>query len=94
MLSLSDRRLVADEILLYKLFHNKLSSYTSEQINIHVAPRFTRYTPTFYLPNASSNIEYHSTINRIQRQHNQQFISCNLTDNSLNSFKRQVLEAI
>lgn len=94
MISLSDRRQVTDEILLYKLFNNILSSHTTDQINVHIAPRFTRFTPTFYIPNASSNIEYQSTISRIQRQHNQRFMNCNLFEQSLNIFRKQVSEAI
>lgn len=94
MLSLADRRLIADEMLLYKLINNKLSSYTSNQINVHVATRFTRYTPTFYVPNANSNIEYYSVTNRIQRQHNHQFLSCNLYEQSQNAFRKQVLDAV
>lgn len=90
MHSLKHRRILADEMLLYKMFTGKVTTTLNDQINIHIPVRFTRFSPAFYIPNAASNIETYCTINRIQRQHNTHFMTVSLLNTSMSSFKSQI----
>lgn len=91
MLSLEDRRLMFDELTLFKMLNNIIYTSIAHKINLNNPIRSMRRVNTFYLPFVTSNIEFFSTIVRIQRQHNEIFDSLALTNNSLNSFRNKVI---
>lgn len=92
MLSLEDRRMVTDEIVLYKIVTGRMRTELLASLHFNQPIRFTRQTVnapnTFYLPFVTSNLEYHSPILRIQRQHDRIFSNIDLDENRLNSVKR------
>lgn len=92
--SLKHRRILADEMLLYKMFNGKTISSLNNNINIHIPIRFTRFSPAFYVPNANSNIQKFCTVNRIQQQHNEHFLNISLLNPSISSFKQQVSRSL
>lgn len=90
MMSLYDRRIATDELVFYKLINRKLDTSISDRItnrNIYV---HLRRANQFYPPFASTNIEYHSALNRMQRKHDELFTGIDIHENSLNSFKGYV----
>lgn len=86
MLSLAERRLISDEMLLYKLLNNVVSSFTSDQINVLQDSQDILQRFTYPMLNPISNIIQY------ERKHNHQFLSCNLYEKSQNTFRRQVLD--
>lgn len=66
MLSLEHRRLLNDELNLYKLYNGIFN--TDITLDLRPNPiRFTRHNRTFYLPAVTTNVEYYSPVNRMQR---------------------------
>lgn len=94
MESLMFRRILADEILLYKLVCGNTITSLSNGINIHIPTRLTRFSPAFYLPNSNTNIESYCVINRIQRHHNKFFFNVNTLNQSISSFKSQIVNSL
>lgn len=94
MMTLSNRRLLADEMLLYKIVNRRLRTTLENDINVHIPTRQTRFTPTFYLPHTSTNIEFYSVSLRIQRQHNEIFGSINLFENTISRFKKNITQIL
>lgn len=90
MCSLENRRLVPDELVLYKIHPGLFKTTLNHAINFNHPTRFTRQNATFYLPIVSSNIEYFAPMLRIQRQHNEIFNNVQLNDPNLHAFKRYI----
>lgn len=88
--SLENRRLMSDEIILYKIENDSLVTHLRQSISYYNINRVTRSHPTFYLPTVTSNIEYFAPMLRLQRQHNDSFSNVRLDEPSLNVFKRQI----
>lgn len=94
MISLFHRRLYIDEVLLYKIVSGKLITELSDSFPLHIPTRTTRYAPIFYLPPVTSNAEYYSLILRLKRQHNENFASVDLFENSISKTKKQILKEL
>lgn len=90
MISLQDRRSINDEIVFYKLINRRFNTTLSDRItirNINInLRRFIQYYPPF----SSTNIEYHSALNRMQRNHDELYMGVNIHEDSLNAFKRYI----
>lgn len=89
MLSLEDRRLLSDEIMLHKLKNNLVQ--TSITQHFHFERRQLRTNRQFYLPFVTNNVEYHSPILRIHRQHMEVFNDLDLYEPQTNAFKRYAI---
>lgn len=94
LLSLYDRRIASDEMAFYKLYNNILSSNISNSIARKNSYINLRRRTQFYPPFASTNIEYHSAINRMQRKHDELFANIDLDTQSINAFKRYVIHEL
>lgn len=92
--SLENRRLLFDELILYKIHHGIYRTSLNQFINIRNPVRFTRLAHTFYLPFVNNNIEYFTPVLRLQRQHNETFLNININEDNFNAFKRYVLHEI
>lgn len=90
MTSLYNRRLQGDEILLHKIVNNKILTNIAQSLNFHIPSRTTRTNATFYLPFVTSNMEYYSLSLRLQRQHNDHFISLDLIHMSIGKVKKLI----
>ena len=92
MKTLETRRLEMDELVLYKLIHNKIVTNLSSRISIHQPQRCTRQTRhhLFYLSTPSSNVQLNSSIYRLQNHHNIYFKSNDVFNSTLVQYKRLV----
>lgn len=94
MNSLENRRLMMDEIILFKINNDLLVTYLKDSISYYRINRVTRLNQTFYLPPVTTNIEFFAPMLRLQRQHNDSFSNVQLNEPSLNAFKRYVKHEI
>lgn len=92
MLSLQERRTLNDEIALYKINMGLLNTNLVDSLTFNRPMRSTRFNTnnTFYVPFATTNIEYFSPLYRMQRQHDIVFRNVNLNEPCLNAFKRYI----
>lgn len=90
MISLESRRLMIDEITLYKIRNGLLITSLKDSLSYYNINRVTRQNRTFYLPPVTTNIEFFAPMLRLQRQHNDSFNNVQLDEPSLNAFKRYV----
>lgn len=88
LLSLFDRRMLTDELTFFKIYNKKIHTSLFENITHYNANINLRRRNLFYLPFVTTNIEYHSAINRMQRRHDEVFQNIELLNVSLDSFKR------
>lgn len=93
MLSLETRRSLMDELNLFKIRNGtfRLSVTNDFQSN---PLRITRNNQLFYLPFATTNVEYHSPLLRMHRHHMTLFNNVNLNEPSFNAFKRYAIHEI
>lgn len=73
MISLKNRRLISDELFLCKMVNGSLNTKLKNDLTFHQPTRTLRNHPIFYVPFATTNIEYSISLLRIQRQHNDLF---------------------
>lgn len=92
MISLADRRTMLEEITLYKLINNNLSTTLVDKLIRHEPSRRTRHTPTFYIPSCSTNIEHNAPIYRMQRNHNDIFSDVDIFNVNLQALKTHMLD--
>lgn len=88
---LQTRRLISDQIFLYKILNNGLDS--PELVNylrIHVPTRPTRLTHLFHLPVCRTNLRKNSPIPRICAQYNTQFNNIDILNNTLVKYRNEV----
>lgn len=88
ILSLQDRRIITDELTLYKIMSETLETDLLNRIQVNARERFTRQNNTFYLQTVTNNVEYNSPILRMQRQHDSLFRMNDLNEPSFSAFKR------
>lgn len=88
ILSLQDRRIITDELTLYKIMSETLETDLLNRIQVNARERFTRQNNTFYLQTVTNNVEYNSPILRMQRQHDPLFRMNDLNEPSFSAFKR------
>lgn len=88
--SLFNRRLQNDELLLYKILHGSVITNIAQSLNFRIPQRTTRTNATFYLPFVTSNMEYYSLSLRLQRQHNDYFISIDLLNLTIGRVKEKI----
>lgn len=94
MISLFHRRVYIDEVLLYKIVSGKLVTNITDSFPLHVPNRTTRYAPIFYLPPVTSNAEFYSLTLRLKRQHNENFASVDLFENSISKTKKKIFSEL
>lgn len=94
MNSLENRRLMMDEIILFKINNDLLVTHLKDSISYYRINRVTRLNQTFYLPPVTTNIEFFAPMLRLQRQHNDSFSNVQLNEPNLNAFKRYVKHEI
>lgn len=94
MVSLYHRRLFIDELFLYKIVSRKIKTNLIDSVLFHVPNRPTRFTPIFYLPAVTSNIEFFSLVLRLKRQHNENFSNIDLMENSLSIIKKNIEKSL
>lgn len=94
LMSLANRRLLMDELFLYKLINRKIESTLIDSLNFHVPSRDTRTRNTFYIPFVSSNLEFFSLSLRLQRQHNDNFMQINLLEQSVERTRKKIIEIL
>lgn len=87
---LENRRLMLDELVLYKIQNGIIKTSLRESLTRYNINRITRQNITFYLPAVTSNIEFFSPMLRLQRQHNDSFSNVQLDEPNLNAFKKYV----
>lgn len=92
--SLENRRLMHDEIVLYKIKNEKLKTSLTHSLTFGIGNRLTRQNLTFCIPADTTNIQYFAPMLRLQRQHNESFNHVKLDEPNLNAFKRYVNEEI
>lgn len=92
--SLANRRLLADELFLYKTISGKINTDLSSHLVPHIPSRFTRNSPFFYVRAVNTNVEMFSLILRLKTQHNEYFDSVDLNHHSLTSVKHSIVSAL
>lgn len=73
MNSLENRRLMCDELVLYKIQNSLLVSPLRNSLSFYNINRVTRLNQTSYVSTATSNIEKFAPMLRLQRQLNDSF---------------------
>ena len=96
MMSLKTRRLISDEMSLYKIFHRRIDTKLNQSIVFFNHGRSTRRNvasdrPIFYTATYSSNAEQNEPLNRMQDHHNKYFTGCDILNTSFESFKNSVV---
>jgi len=86
--SLETRRMVSDEIILYKLLHGHLDSRLCQRISFYQPSRPSRQNSIFYLPKMVTNYQENAPIHRIQRNHDVFFRNLNIIDMGTFAFKK------
>lgn len=94
LLSLEERRVINDEMTLYKVFSNRMITMVHDQLRLSTRSRFTRQNNVFYLPHVTNNVEFFSPMLRMQRQHDENFAVNSLNEESFNAFKKYTLNEI
>lgn len=94
MVSLYHRRLFIDELFLYKIVSQKIKTNLIGNFTVHIPNRTTRFTPVFYLPAVTSNVEFFSLVLRLKRQHNENFSNIDLLGNSLAFTKHNIIKSL
>lgn len=94
LISLENRRLMFDEITLYKINNELLRTSLNHSLSFGVGNRVTRQNITFYLPAVTTNIQFFAPMLRFQRQHNDSFNHVQLNEPSINAFKRCVYNEV
>lgn len=96
ILSLEERRIFGDEIILYKIHTKRINTEIANSLHFNRPQRPTRHNGnnTFYLPFLTTNFEYFAPIHRLQRKHDELFSNVNINEPCLNAFKRYVLYEI
>lgn len=91
ILSLEDRRTIADEMILYKIYSLRLNTTLNHELQLNLPRRTTRFNNNiFYLPFVTTNVEYNAPMIRLQRQHDTIFHSLSLNEPNLEAYKRYV----
>lgn len=88
--SLETRRLIADELMLYKIANSLTQTSLLHKLRFTNPVYFFRNAFVFYLPSVTTNVEYFSPHLRFQRAHNDLFGDVNLFTDSITSFKRLI----
>lgn len=93
MHSLETRRILRDEIILFKIIHGIIDSNLLANIIFHHDNRTTRhnFNRTFYPKKSSSNFESHSPLTRMQNNHDCYFRNYSITDPNLKLSKFKLL---
>lgn len=92
IISLKNRRIMTDEMWLYKIHNNYTKTKLKNEIILNIPRYNTRFTPFFYWDNSSTNLELNSILRRIQRSHNDHFRNLSLNEPSINKYKKQILK--
>lgn len=93
--SLKTRRLKNDEMILHKIIHGHMDTVLSQSINYNIHGRILRRNrPLFYTPTYSSNIVQNEPLHRMQDNHDKFFSNCDIFNESINAFKKSVMETI
>lgn len=87
LLSLQDRREIADEMTLYKICNGTIQTNLTEQLRFNPRIRVTRQNTIFYQHTVRTNVEYFAPILRMQRQHDRKFGANDLNEQSLNAYR-------
>lgn len=87
LLSLEHRRILSDELMLFKIKNGINQIAVNHNFN-PVHTRQLRFNRTFYLPFANNNVEFFSPVLRMHRQHMDYFSDINLYETNLSAFKR------
>lgn len=80
LLSLENRRLIADEMTLFKILSLRLKCDLINNVHSNTRTRQTRQNNIFFLPTVTTNVEYFSPLIRFQRNHDNIFSNVNLTE--------------
>lgn len=88
--SLETRRLINDEIMLYKLVHGHVDSTLCHNLSFHQPSRVTRRDQIFYLPKMTTNYQFNAPIYRVQRNHDLYFHGVDIINSRFFAFKRAV----
>lgn len=94
MTSLYNRRLYFDELFLYKIVSERINLNLGPQFQFYTPFRITRFTPSFYIPSVTSNVEFYSLPLRLKRHHNECFANVDLISNSIHCTKRSIIESL
>lgn len=95
ILSLEDRRSLTDELVLYKIMCGTIETTLNDRIRLANRVRVTRQNHNiFYLPFVTNNVEFHSPLLRMQRQHDLRFFENSLDEPSFCAFKRYTMHQI
>lgn len=93
MISLEYRRLLSDEMYLFKLKNGIF--VTNVDLNFANNPRYSlRNLNIFRLPAVTNNVEYFSPVLRMHRQHMDYFSDINLQEPCFSAFKRYAIHEI
>ncbi len=88
--SLETRRLINDEVTLFKLVHKYIDSRLCYQLSFDQRITTTRSKDIFYLHKFGTNIERNSPIYRLQENHDKYFTTLNIMDNRPYVYKKLV----
>lgn len=93
--SLKSRRLVNDEIILYKIIHHRIDTKLNQSLTYYTHGRQTRRDkPVFYTTNYSSNIVQNEPIHRMQDRHDEYFFRTDIFNEPFESFKNSVKNTV
>lgn len=91
LFSLKSRRMINDEITLYKIIHNRIDTTLNQKLSYYNHGRITRRDqPIFYPPKYNSNIVQNEPLNRMQDRHNELFPDPDILNAEFSSFKNSV----
>jgi hypothetical protein len=94
LLSLDNRRLMLDDVLLYKIVNFKVETNMLSEIRLYT-PAYNTRTGQLFLPKYSrTNLGFANPLSRIQRSHNDLFNSLDLFALSLRQYKLCLVNTI
>lgn len=94
MISLRNRRIVIDQILFFKIVNGITNTSFNHHFATHIPIHNTRFAPSFYWRNSTTNIKFFSIRDRLQRQHNELFRLPLVLNQPFSSLKRILLHSL
>lgn len=88
--SLETRRLINDELVLFKVMHQHINTTLYQKLSFHQPVRNTRQNRVFYLPKMTMDYQKNCPLFRLQSHHDEYFSNVNIFPVNLAKFKRLI----
>ena len=94
MMTLKSRRIMTNELTLYKILNGKILTKMKETITMITENRSRRHRITFRPNVVNNDVQFFSPIRRMQMNHDIYFDKTDIRDKSYENFKKQIKSII